>query len=103
VKRAGRVALSSVPFEKADVARQLGKHHLQSAIDWKQLPFKVRSSARFGFPVPEFALRVKELEVEAVEELGSHTFFVARVLREEMYASGPNFFMIHGIYERVRS
>jgi hypothetical protein len=47
-------------------------------------------------------LRVKELEVEAVEELGSHTFFVARVFGEEMYASGPNFFMIHGIYERVR-
>ena len=103
VKRAGRVALSSVPFEKADVARQLGKHHLQGAIDWTQLPFKVRSSCRFGFPVPEFALRVKELKVEAVEELGSHTFFVARVFGEEMYASGPNFFMIHGIYQRVRS
>lgn len=103
VKRAGRVALSSVPFEKADVARLLGKHHLKSAIDWNQLPFGVKSSRCFGFPVPEFALRVKELEVETVKELGSHTFFVARVLQEEIYSAGPNFFMIHGIYQSVRS
>jgi flavin reductase (DIM6/NTAB) family NADH-FMN oxidoreductase RutF len=103
VKRSGRVALSSVPFEKAEVARQLGKHHLQSSIDWNRLPFHVKSSSRFGIPVPEFALRVRELEVQAVEELGSHTFFVARILQEEIYADGPNFFMIHGIYQRVRA
>jgi flavin reductase (DIM6/NTAB) family NADH-FMN oxidoreductase RutF len=103
VKRAGRVALSSIPFEKAAVARQLGKHHLQATIEWDQLPFGVRSSRRFGVPVPEFALRVKELEIESVEELGSHTFFVARVVEEEICAPGPNFFMIHGIYEKVRA
>lgn len=102
VKRSGRVALSSVPFEKAGVARQLGKHHLQNSIDWNRLPFRLKSSSKFGFPVPDFALRVRELEVQDVEELGSHTFFVARVLEEKVYASGPNFFMIHGIYQHVR-
>jgi flavin reductase (DIM6/NTAB) family NADH-FMN oxidoreductase RutF len=103
VKRSGRVALSSIPFEKAGVARQLGKHHLQSSIDWSQLPFRLKNSSRFGVPVPEFALRVRELEVQTVEELGSHTFFVGRILHEEIYADGPNFFMIHGIYQRVRA
>ncbi len=102
VKRSGRVVLSSIPFEKAGVARQLRKHHLQSSIDWSELPFLLKSSSRFGAPVPEFALRVKELEVQTVEELGSHTFFVGRILQEEIYAAGPGFFMIHGIYQRVR-
>lgn len=103
VKRAGRVALSSVPFEKAGVARQLGKHHLQSSIDWNQLPFRVKRSGRLGFPVPEFALRVVELEIQSVEELGSHTFFVGKILQEVTYAGGANFFMIHGIYQSVRA
>jgi flavin reductase (DIM6/NTAB) family NADH-FMN oxidoreductase RutF len=102
VKRSGRIALSSIPFEKAYLARQLARHHLQASIDWDQLPFRVKASSRFGVPVPEFALRVRELEVQTVEELGSHTFFVARVLHEEIYADGPNFFMIHGIYQGVR-
>jgi flavin reductase (DIM6/NTAB) family NADH-FMN oxidoreductase RutF len=103
VKRSGRVALSSIPFEKADLARQLARHHLQASIDWNQLPFHVKDSSGFGVPVPEFALRVRELEVQDVEELGSHTFFVARILHEEIYADGPAFFMIHGIYQRVRT
>jgi flavin reductase (DIM6/NTAB) family NADH-FMN oxidoreductase RutF len=102
VKRSGRVALSSVPFEKAEVARQLAHHHREVSIDWNRLPFRVKDSSRFGVPVPEFALRVRELEVEAVEELGSHTFFIARILHEEVYADNPNFFMIHGIYQKVR-
>jgi flavin reductase (DIM6/NTAB) family NADH-FMN oxidoreductase RutF len=102
VKRSGRVALSSVPFEKADMARQLAKHHLQVSIDWNRLPFRLKDSSRFGFPVPEFALRVREFEVQASEELGSHTFFVAKILQEKIYADEANFFMIHGIYQRVR-
>jgi flavin reductase (DIM6/NTAB) family NADH-FMN oxidoreductase RutF len=103
VKRSGRVALSSIPFETAEVARQLGKQHLLSSIDWSQLPFRVKGSSSFGIPVPEFALWVRELQVQAVVELGSHTFFVARVLQEEVYSDGPGFFMIHGIYQRVRA
>jgi flavin reductase (DIM6/NTAB) family NADH-FMN oxidoreductase RutF len=102
VKRAGRVALSSIPFEAADAARQLGKHHLMASIDWKDLPFPVKDWKSFGGPVPEFALRVREVEVEAVKELGSHTFFIGRTLLEDHYSNREYFYIVpecirHGV------
>jgi flavin reductase (DIM6/NTAB) family NADH-FMN oxidoreductase RutF len=103
VKRAGRVALSSIPFEAADAARQLGKHHRMASIEWKDLPFPVKDWKGFGGPVPEFALRVREVEVEAVKELGSHTFFIGRTLREELYSDREYFYMVHGMYQAWRA
>jgi flavin reductase (DIM6/NTAB) family NADH-FMN oxidoreductase RutF len=102
VKGAVRVALSSIPYEKAHIARQLGKQHLRSAVDWNLLPFESMRSSLLGLPIPEFAFRVIELEIQTAKELGSHTFFVGRVLHEEIFADGESFFMIHGIYQDVR-
>jgi flavin reductase (DIM6/NTAB) family NADH-FMN oxidoreductase RutF len=102
VKGAVRVALSSIPYEKAHIARQLGKQHLRSDVDWSQLPFQAISSSFLELPIPEFALRVIELEIETVKELGSHTFFVGRILREQVFREDEGFFMIHGIYQGVR-
>jgi flavin reductase (DIM6/NTAB) family NADH-FMN oxidoreductase RutF len=103
VKRAGRVALSSIPFEKAGAVRQLGKQHLKASIDWKELPFRVKDWKAFGGPVPEFALRVREVRVETVKELGSDTFFVGRVLHEKTFTEGAQFYTVHGIYQRLRA
>jgi flavin reductase (DIM6/NTAB) family NADH-FMN oxidoreductase RutF len=102
VKGALRVALSSIPCEKAHIARQLGKQHLRSAVDWNLLPFQAMRSSLLDLPVPEFALRVIEMEIQTIKELGSHTFFVARVLHQQVFAEGESFFMIHGIYQDVR-
>ena len=102
VKGSAKVALSSIPFEKADIARQLGKQHLQSAVDWNELPFRAMSSGLLALPVPDFALRVIELEIETVTEFGSHTFFVGKVLHQQVFADGESFSMIHGIYQGVR-
>jgi flavin reductase (DIM6/NTAB) family NADH-FMN oxidoreductase RutF len=102
VEHAGHVALSSVPFERAAAARALGKNHHCASVDWEQLPFATRRSAVLGIPVPEFALRVRELEIQIVRQLGSHTFFVGRVLGEQRDADGPAFCMIHGLYEAWR-
>jgi flavin reductase (DIM6/NTAB) family NADH-FMN oxidoreductase RutF len=102
VERAGRVALSSIPFEQAGLARQLGKNHRRESLDWNQLPFATRASESFGIPVPCFALRVRELEIENVRKLGSHTLFVARLIREELTVDAPQFFMLHGTYQAWR-
>ena len=102
VERAGHVAMSSVPFDHSAAARALGKNHHRASIDWEQLPFATRRSAVLGIPVPEFALGVRELDIQIVRRLGSHTFFVARVLGEQRYADGPSFCMIHGLYEAWR-
>jgi flavin reductase (DIM6/NTAB) family NADH-FMN oxidoreductase RutF len=105
VQRIGRVALSDLPFDQSDRARELRGNHKRESIHWKDLPFPTETSAAFGIPVPDFALRVREMEIESVRRLGSHTVFVARIVHEERRREGLQFFMIHGIYQawRLRS
>jgi flavin reductase (DIM6/NTAB) family NADH-FMN oxidoreductase RutF len=102
VERAGRVAISSVPFDQATLARQLGANHRCEGVNWSELPFQVTQSAALGIPVPTFALRVREMEIEAIRKLGSHTLFVARIIRDESWSDSPQFFMIHGLYQEWR-
>jgi flavin reductase (DIM6/NTAB) family NADH-FMN oxidoreductase RutF len=102
VERTGRVALSSIPIGQAELARQLGKNHRRDSVDWDQLPFATRPSPEFDFPVPQFALRVREMEIEAVRKLGSHTLFFARVIRDERRGEGLQFCVIHGLYQAWR-
>ena len=103
VKRAKRIALSSIPLEQAALVRQLGRNHKRTeGTRLDELPFRTTLSACWGLPVPAFALRVRELEVTAIQEMGSHTFFVARVIQDEQRANGLQFCMIHGIYQRWR-
>jgi flavin reductase (DIM6/NTAB) family NADH-FMN oxidoreductase RutF len=102
VERAGRIAVSGIPFEAAPLARQLGKNHRLEAVDWSELPFRVTLSPALRIPVPSFASRVREMEIEAVRKLGSHTLFVARILSDERRSDSPQFFMIHGLYQAWR-
>jgi flavin reductase (DIM6/NTAB) family NADH-FMN oxidoreductase RutF len=102
IRRAGRLALSSVPVEHAAMAYSLGKNHNAKSVDMTQIPFVARQSATWQLPVPDFALRVRELQVETVRNLGSHTLFVARVVHDEQLADGPQFFLIHGMYQAWR-
>jgi flavin reductase (DIM6/NTAB) family NADH-FMN oxidoreductase RutF len=105
VRGAGRLALSSVPLDKASLARELGKNHRTERARWDQFPFRTRPSPRLGIPVPSFAVRVREMEVLTSCNLGSHIFFVARVLEDEWWTDDLQFFMVHGIYQswRVRA
>ena len=102
VASAGTVVLSTIPMEHSEVARQLGKNHKKESISWNQLPFSTRPSTACGIPVPCFASRVIEMQVETTRNLGSHTFFVARIIRDERRSDGQQFFMIHGIYQSWR-
>jgi flavin reductase (DIM6/NTAB) family NADH-FMN oxidoreductase RutF len=102
VADAGTVALSSIPMEHSEVARRLGTNHKRETISWNQLPFPTQPSAAFNLPVPCFASRVIEMRIEATCNLGSHTFFVARVIRDNRYSDGAQFFMVHGIYQSWR-
>jgi flavin reductase (DIM6/NTAB) family NADH-FMN oxidoreductase RutF len=102
VAEARVVALSSIPTEHSEVARQLGKNHKQETISWSELPFATKPSAALSIPVPCFASRVIEMQIETTHNLGSHTFFAARVVRDERYSDGAQFFMVHGIYQSWR-
>jgi flavin reductase (DIM6/NTAB) family NADH-FMN oxidoreductase RutF len=106
IESARRIALATVPYAQAKTVYGMAQNHKKDSIDLTELPFSVRRSAEFGLPVPEFALRVRELEVEAIARPGSHTLFLARILRdvdcEPPGSPQPQFFTIHGIYQARR-
>ncbi|HVV46420.1 MAG TPA: flavin reductase [Bryobacteraceae bacterium] len=105
VIQARRAAISNVPLTEAELTKALGRNHLKSSIDLSDLPFESRPSPAFGFPVPDFAVRVRELEIESCQRLGSHTFFIARLIHDEQITVAQEFFYVHGIYQswRVRN
>ena len=102
VESAGKVALSSVPVEHASIVRQLGCNHKKASIEWNELKFATTHSPTIGVQVPEFALRVREMQVEAARRIGSHTLFVAKTISDNHLADGLQFFVVHGIYQAWR-
>jgi flavin reductase (DIM6/NTAB) family NADH-FMN oxidoreductase RutF len=102
VQRSGSIALSSIPLEQSAVAYQLGKNHRKEYIEWDQLPFATKMSSKLGLPVPEFSLRVREMQIQEVRQLGSHTLFMARTIQDEVWKGGSQFFVVHGIYQARR-
>ena len=102
VERTGRLALSSVPLSHSPIAFKFAAHHFKESIDWNELPFATKPSSTFHIPVPVFALRVRELEVEKIHKIGSHTFFIASILSDERYSDSPGLNVIHGYYQAWR-
>jgi flavin reductase (DIM6/NTAB) family NADH-FMN oxidoreductase RutF len=76
-----RLALSAMPVALTPVVYALGRHHQQETIAWSDLPFASQPSAEWGLPIPEPALAVREVWVEQVQVVGSHTLFVTRTRR----------------------
>ena len=102
VEQAGRIALCSFPVSRGALAYQLANNHTKKSIDWSQLPFATKMSSAFSIPVPEFASRVMEVEIKSVRAIGSHSFFIARIVREDKFFGGPEFCSIHGFYQSWR-
>ena len=97
-----RVALCSVPYSKAPVVFVLGKQHNVSSIDHESLPFSMTRSSTFSLPVPEFSLRVREMKIQMVRPIGSHTLFVAKTVEDELWRDDLQLFQIHGFYHAWR-
>jgi flavin reductase (DIM6/NTAB) family NADH-FMN oxidoreductase RutF len=102
VERSRRVALSDVPLAQTPLAYRLGANHGKLSIDWDQLPFETRLSAQFKFRVPSFTHRVREMQIETIRNLGSHTFFVARIVHNEQAAETVGLCIVHGFYQAWR-
>ena len=101
--RSRRFALSSVPIEHSSVAYGLGKNHNRECVVIDEIPFETTTSPDFGLPVPSFALRVREMKIELVRTVGSHTVFLAGTVSDHLLAQGMQFFMVHGFYQAWRS
>jgi flavin reductase (DIM6/NTAB) family NADH-FMN oxidoreductase RutF len=92
MQQSQRMALASIPFTYKATAYELAKHHKQASIDWSALSFPTMPSPLFGLRVPEAALGVREVRVQEVHEIGSHTLFLTSVERETAGADGLQLF-----------
>lgn len=99
---ARRFALSATPIEQAPVAFALAINHNTASIDFNDLPFPTTLSQKLRLPVPVFSLRVREMEIESVNSVGSHSLFVARIISDERRTNGSEFSVIHGFYQAWR-
>jgi len=102
VERAGRLVMSNVPVRHASLTYGMAGNHTKAFVRWDELPFLTKPSPMFRIPIPEFALRVREMELEKVHKIGSHNFFVARILRDTVSSSEPSLCVIHGYYQEWR-
>jgi flavin reductase (DIM6/NTAB) family NADH-FMN oxidoreductase RutF len=95
MQQSRRMALASAPFTYKDTAYELGRHHKLASIDWTSLPFPTEPSPEFGLPVPEAALRVREVTVEEFHEVGSHVLFLTSVVRDTVPATARELQLFH--------
>jgi hypothetical protein len=97
-----RIALSDIPIEHTQLAYELGKNHNKSSVDWSQIAFATTASRSFGLPVPQFSVRVREMQIETVRDIGSHKLFLASTRAEERRSNGLQLHFIHGFYQSWR-
>jgi flavin reductase (DIM6/NTAB) family NADH-FMN oxidoreductase RutF len=102
VERVKRVVISNVPSGHGSSVYGLARNHTKAFVDWDDLPFATMPSPLFRIPIPEFALRVREMELEQVHRIGSHSFFVARILGDTVFSPEPSLCVIHGYYQTWR-
>jgi len=102
MEQSRRIAVSSVPIEHSSRAFELGKNHNTRAMAFGDLSFPTIPSVTFGIPAPLFSLRIREMQIETVRTLESHTLFVATVVRDDFRNEGMQMFQIHGFYQAWR-
>lgn len=102
MRNSRRVALANVALRLKDTAYELGKHHHLAQIDWDSLPFESTRSAEFGLRVPADAQRIRECSIESWREVGSHTFFVSRIVSDRVLGSEPRLHHTCGIHRVYR-
>ncbi len=81
-----RVVLSIAPASWKDTVYTLGAHHKRASIDASELPFRLGKSRTFALAVPEGVPGYREIEILAEEAIGSHTFFVGRIVYLEEWS-----------------
>jgi flavin reductase (DIM6/NTAB) family NADH-FMN oxidoreductase RutF len=102
LRRAKRLALGDVDACDRDLAYRLGRHHGMQRIDWAEVGCELAPSATFGLPLPTRVTRTRECIIEHSLEMGSHAWFLCRVVNERGHATGARLFHTSGIHRRFR-
>ena len=102
MREARRVALSGMPATMKDVVYKLAEHHKQPLQTWDALPFPSRPSGMYRIPIVAAALRIQELAIEDSQEIGSHVFFLCRIVSDENPAKGDQLHHTAGFHQAWR-
>src|ERR1700722_1335650 len=102
IEQSRKVALSGVPVEQISIAYKLGQNHKKTDFHWSQVSFDLATSPVFGLPIPEFALSVKEMEIEEVRAMGSHKLFICRTGANHVRFHGLQLSFVQGFYHARR-
>jgi flavin reductase (DIM6/NTAB) family NADH-FMN oxidoreductase RutF len=102
MRNSRRVALADVALRLQKTVYGLGNHHRLAQIDWNSLPFESVRSTEFGLRVPVDAQRIRECSIESWREVGSHTFFVCRVVSDRTLGTEPRLHHTCGIHRVYR-
>ncbi|HEY3637181.1 MAG TPA: flavin reductase [Rhizomicrobium sp.] len=98
----GRVAISGIGAEHKDAVYRLGGHHKKEFADWDTLPFPTLRTRMFEIPAIASALQIRELAVDHHETIGSHMFFVCRIVSDHQMATGPQLHHTAGFHQEFR-
>jgi flavin reductase (DIM6/NTAB) family NADH-FMN oxidoreductase RutF len=102
LESSGKFALSDIPMQHIKLACELGKNHNQTSVDLRHTGFSTRTSPSFALPVPQFSLRVREMQIETMRNVGSHKLFLARIIADQRFSDDLQPHFIHGFYQSWR-
>jgi flavin reductase (DIM6/NTAB) family NADH-FMN oxidoreductase RutF len=88
-----KICVSEIPYDYKSIIYQLGKHH-REALSESALPFEIMPSENFGFPIPVWVNRYKEIRIVRTLNLGSHMLLWGEVVNEK-YISEPEGHLFH--------
>lgn len=103
LRRSRRVALGDVAAGDRALAYRLGEHHREVRIDWASVPVTLVDSGQFGLRLPARSLRIRECRIEQVADIGSHCWFLCRVVGETPLRTGARLCHTSGIHSHYRA
>lgn len=91
-----RVVVSDTTSVDMKTIYDLGRNHSAAPPSLDQLPFKVITSEKLGFYVPEFSATYKELEIVNSIEIGTHTMMIGNLINSKRLREDASF--VHHIH-----
>jgi hypothetical protein len=82
MRRTKRIAMAEVPLAFKPRAYALAAGHTRLRAPGEAFPFEVTDSPIWRLPLPAQAVRVREVEVTHVEEVGFHHLFTTRIVHD---------------------
>ena len=85
-----KIVVSEVPSRYKELIYQLGKHHGTNPPALNGLPFKVKQTDLWNFPIPVWVDNYKEIKIIKIVNLGSHMLLWGKIENSITSDGDPN-------------